>query len=168
MAAETLAHIQKEKSTAVSNLKNIYHLSSIRLVVSFRRSPYPDMAFLVSLYAKIGRTRVLSSQKVVESADQIAQTIVNRSVEVRFLGIADKADCEFINFAKSARGQKQKSAQYNDMFALRLKEDALLQSLARPLAAGDRRPPDVLLSSLVQFTSAQPSLYRRSVVLAHD
>jgi hypothetical protein len=36
-----------------------------------------DMPALVSLYAKIGRMRVLSSTRVVESAEQVAQGIVN-------------------------------------------------------------------------------------------
>src|SRR6476661_7695651 len=36
-----------------------------------------DMPTLVSLYAKIGRMRVLSSSQVVESAEEIAQRIVD-------------------------------------------------------------------------------------------
>jgi hypothetical protein len=36
-----------------------------------------DMALLVSLYAKIGRIRVLSSPKVVTAAEEIARTILD-------------------------------------------------------------------------------------------
>jgi hypothetical protein len=37
----------------------------------------PDMPVLISLYAKIGRMRVLSSPDVVERAQQVAQKIVD-------------------------------------------------------------------------------------------
>jgi hypothetical protein len=37
----------------------------------------PDIPAVVELYAKIGRMRILSSQKVVESAELIARRIVD-------------------------------------------------------------------------------------------
>jgi hypothetical protein len=41
----------------------------------------PDMAALVNLYGKIGRMRVLSSPKVLASAEQIGQKIANMYLE---------------------------------------------------------------------------------------
>ncbi len=40
-----------------------------------------DMAVLISLYAKIGRMRVLSSPDVVESAQRVAHKIVDTYLE---------------------------------------------------------------------------------------
>jgi hypothetical protein len=41
----------------------------------------PDIPGLVNLYGKIGRMRVLSSPKVLASAEQIAQKIINIYLE---------------------------------------------------------------------------------------
>jgi len=41
----------------------------------------PDLPALVSLYGKIGRMRVLSSPRVLDSAEQIGQKIINMYLE---------------------------------------------------------------------------------------
>jgi hypothetical protein len=44
-------------------------------------APKPDIPALVNLYGKIGRMRVLSSPKVLASAEQIGQKIANMYLE---------------------------------------------------------------------------------------
>ena len=45
------------------------------------RNEEPDIPSLVNLYGKIGRMRVLSSRKVLASAEQIGQKIINMYLE---------------------------------------------------------------------------------------
>ena len=77
------------------------------------QSEEADMPLLVSLYAKIGRMRVLSSQKVVESAEQIAQTIVNTYLapDRSFFELSEMVNHDAIdilqNFSEACRAEFQ-------------------------------------------------------------
>ena len=79
------------------------------------QSEKADMALLVSLYAKIGRMRILSSQKVVESRDQIVQKIVNTYLapDKSFLELSEMVNHDSIdilqNFSEACRAEFQLS-----------------------------------------------------------
>jgi hypothetical protein len=71
----------------------------------------PDIPALVTLYGKIGRMRVLSSPKVLASAEQIAQKIINMYLEPNksFLELRDMVNKNAIdildNFGEACRAE---------------------------------------------------------------
>jgi hypothetical protein len=71
----------------------------------------PDIPALVTLYGKIGRMRVLSSPKVLASAEQIAQKIINMYLEPNktFLELREMVNKNAIdildNFGEACRAE---------------------------------------------------------------
>ncbi|HWC17434.1 MAG TPA: hypothetical protein VG498_10480 [Terriglobales bacterium] len=71
----------------------------------------PDIPALVNLYGKIGRMRVLSSSRVLASAEQIAQKIINMYLEPNksFLELREMVNKNAIdildNFGEACRAE---------------------------------------------------------------
>ena len=73
----------------------------------------PDVSGLMALYAEISRMRVLSSARVIDSADQIVKRIVNAYLEPNktFPELREMADSGLIdplrNFSEACRAESE-------------------------------------------------------------
>ena len=81
--------------------------TATRCYVDALQHEKPDVPALVNLYGKIGRMRVLSSPKVLASAEQIGQKIANMYLEPTFVELREMINKNTIDilgdFGKACR-----------------------------------------------------------------